>query len=91
MSRKSADLSAGLVAIKGQAAPAADMPARAPLAAPLPKEGEGAGKTEALVPLNFKLPDSFVEAFKVYAVTHKMKLNELLRRSFESYRQQQGD
>jgi hypothetical protein len=88
MTRKPADLSAGLVAIKGKASPAADMPTRA--GAITPRAADDA-RTEELVPLNFKLPASFRRDFKTYAATHDMKLNELLRRSFEGYRKQQGD
>ncbi|WP_294071546.1 hypothetical protein [Sphingomonas sp.] len=88
-------LTAGLVAIKGTAAPAADMPTRAaapaadraaePTAKPA---GEG---REELVPLNFRLPASFRREFKTYAARHDMKLNELLRRCFEAYRAENDD
>jgi hypothetical protein len=87
-------LSADLVARKGAAAPASDMPSRAAAsaaerAAPSAKPaGEG---REELVPLNFRLPASFRRAFKTYAAVHDMKLNELLRHCFESYRRAQGD
>jgi hypothetical protein len=117
MKSKPAELSAGLVAIKGAAAPSPDMPGRAgaapvitavpppeaaaPAAEP-PKaavralarkaKAEPAEEKEAnLAPLNFRIPASFRREFKTYAATHDLKLNELLRRSFEAYRRQQRD
>jgi hypothetical protein len=75
---KPAALSAGLVAIKGSAAPAHDMP---------PRSAEIVG----LQPLNFRVGAEFRREFKTYAAAHDLKLNELLRRSFEVYRKQQGD
>ena len=111
--RPAAALSASLVAVKGAAVPAPDMPGRAagssvaaaaqsatpapPEQGPRPatpderpaatgREGEG-----GLSPLNFRVPASFRREFKTYAAGHDMKLNELLRRSFEAYRKVQGD
>lgn len=100
MSKKPAELSANLVAIKGTAAPAPDMPGRiAPPAAPstsaeapASKAGRGQGaEREELTPLNFRIPASFRREFKTYAATHDKKLNELLRLCFEAYRNMQGD
>ena len=103
MSKKpAAALSASLVAVKGAAAPAADLPGRgAPVpvpAVPAPEEakpaprrvaaGEGEGE---LTPLNFRVRGGFRREFKTYAAQHDLKLNELLRRSFEAYRRQNGD
>jgi hypothetical protein len=80
---KVANLSSGLVAVKGRAAPPPDAPARG---------AEQAGATrEEIVPLNFRIPASLRRAFKTYAAQHDMKLNELLRVAFEAYRTQQGD
>ncbi len=79
--KKPAALSAGLVAIKGNAAPARDMPPR----------GAVAAETAGLQPLNFRVGTEFRREFKTYAAAHDLKLNELLRRSFEAYRKQQGD
>jgi len=102
MSKKpAAALSANLVAVKGTAAPAPDMPGRASpapapaiaavpaKAAPLPA-AEGLGEAGGQ-PLNFRVPADFRRDFKVYAASHGMKLNELLRRSFDAYRRQNGD
>jgi hypothetical protein len=109
MSKKpAAALSVSLVAVKGAAAPAPDMPGRraaptprvpeadarveqaaadrAPLRAAAAREGEG-----GLAPLNFRVAAGFRREFKTYAARHDLKLNELLRRSFETYRRAQGD
>jgi hypothetical protein len=100
MSKKpAAALSANLVAVKGTAAPAPDMPGRASPApaianmparpAPLPAaEGQGEAGGQ---PLNFRVAADFRRDFKVYAASHGLKLNELLRRSFDAYRRQNGD
>lgn len=86
---KKPELSAGLIATKGSAAPVPDMPPRTPtLATPA---APARAKGEELQPLNFKVPASFRRAFKTYAATHDLKLNELLQRSFEAYRKAQGD
>ncbi len=83
MSRKpTAALSAGLVAVKGTAAPAPDMPGRTD-PEPADREPTGGG-----MPLNFRVPESFRREFKVYAAQHGLKLNELLRRSFEAFRRE---
>jgi hypothetical protein len=97
--RPAAALSANLVAVKGTAAPAPDMPSRvAPVPAPTPVtanlppvpssvgQGEGGGQ-----PLNFRVSDAFRREFKVYAARNGLKLNELLRLSFEAYRRQNGE
>jgi hypothetical protein len=42
-------------------------------------------------PLNFRVSAAFRREFKTYAAAHDLKLNELLVKSFESYRMQQGD
>jgi hypothetical protein len=47
---------------------------------------EGGGQ-----PLNFRVPDAFRREFKVYAARNGLKLNELLRLSFEAYRRQNGE
>jgi len=78
MTKPTAKLTPGLVATKGQAAPAADIPTRSPaLAAP--------AKPKNNVPLNFKMSDDFVLSFKARAVQDRLKLNELLERAFAAY------
>lgn len=104
MSKKpAAALSANLVAVKGTATPTSDMPGRAAatpamavVSAVPSKAALGlkptAGKTEVGgQPLNFRVPDTFRREFKVYAAQNGLKLNELLRLSFEAYRQQRGE
>jgi hypothetical protein len=92
MKGKRPELGAGLIATKGTAAPPADMPTRAaavPLRAvpPAPKVGEG---REALVPLNFRIGETFRREFKTYAASHDLKLNELLRLCFDFYKSRQN-
>ncbi len=90
---KRPELSAGLVAVKGKAVPAIDMPPRTgnapPQAITLPQQERG--EKGALQPLNFRISADFRRSFKTYAARHDLKLNELLVRSFEAYRAQQGD
>lgn len=101
MSKKpAATLSANLVAVKGAAVPVTDMPSRSlPAASPVdtslpprlaaePQAGPGDTGGQ---PLNFRVPDAFRREFKVYAARNGLKLNELLRRSFEAYRRQNGE
>jgi hypothetical protein len=94
MTKKPAALSADLVAMKGAAAPAPDMPGRAtPAARPaaLATAPDVKPEDKGLAPLNFRVPASFRREFKTYAARHDLKLNELLRLSFETYRRQNGD
>ena len=81
--KKAAPLEAGLVAVKGKAAPAADVPTRSPdpLRPPKPRND---------VPLNFKMSDDFVLSFKRAAVEERLKLNELLEKCFAAYREKVG-
>jgi len=117
MSKKTAELSAGLVAVKGAAVPPpADMPPRTPpVLAPLPsapvtppapepaapptaaprkvsaaKEVKREEPEANLAPLNFRVSASFRRDFRTYAATHDLKLNELLRLSFEAYKSQKS-
>jgi hypothetical protein len=80
--KKPAALSAGLVAVKGTAAPVPDMPTRSPAAAPAPKIES--------TPLNFKLPDEVVQRFKDRARAERVKLNELFIRVFDEYCEKHG-
>lgn len=108
--RPAAALSASLVAVKGAATPAPDMPSRGSLPA-IPRSHETETSVEqpvadeqvrqraaparagegGLAPLNFRVAAGFRREFKTYAARHDLKLNELLRRSFEAYRKAQGD
>jgi hypothetical protein len=117
MKSKPAELSAGLVAIKGAATPSPDMPGRGgPVLAAVPPDAaeaalpaaagargvpkpparraspEPAQEKEAnLAPLNFRVAATFKREFKTYAAAHDLKLNELLRLSFDAYRRQKRD
>jgi hypothetical protein len=92
MRQKPAALSASLVAVKGSAAPAPDMPGRGtPAAAPAPPAGLSPQAERGLAPLNFRVPAAFRREFKTYAARHDLKLNELLRLSFAAYRERHGD
>ena len=94
MTKKPAALSADLVAMKGAAAPAPEMPGRATPAARPDAVAPGADvkpEDKGLAPLNFRVQASFRREFKTYAARHDLKLNELLRLSFEIYRRQNGD
>jgi hypothetical protein len=88
---KPTPLSSGLVAIKGSAAPVPDMPTRSPSVAAPAKKEKKEKKEVGTEPLNFRVPAAFRTAFKTYAASHDLKLNALLRLSFEAYRKQQGD
>ena len=83
MTRRPAELSAGLVAVKGQATPSNDMPGRTADVIKSIETGQD--------PLNFRVSSTFRREFKTYAAAHDLKLNELLVKCFESYRRQQGD
>ena len=85
--KKPAVLSAGLIAVKGGALPVQDMPTRGSVVVGAPVKAEDA----SLQPLNFKISSEFRREFKTYAAAHDMKLNELLKAAFESYRAQRGD
>ena len=94
MTKKPAALSADLVAMKGAAVPAPDMPGRTtPAARPaaLVTAPDVKPEDKGLAPLNFRVPASFRREFKTYAARHDLKLNELLRLSFETYRRQNGE
>jgi hypothetical protein len=92
MKTKRPELTAGLVAVKGAAAPATDMATRAVGPVTIASAPKRAGEVrEELVPLNFRLPASFRREFKTYAASHDMKLNELLRECFEAYRRTKDD
>jgi len=78
--KKPVPLSPSLVAIKGSAAPADDMPTRS-----------AAIREETGLPLNFRVSADFRREFKTYAAAHDLKLNRLLALSFQAYRTQHGD
>jgi hypothetical protein len=84
----------GSIATKGSGASASDKP---PHKAPQPVR-----QTKKAVPfeerdvenietLNFRVLPEFKREFKIYAASHDMKMNDLLRRSFQAYRKHHGD
>jgi hypothetical protein len=82
-SKKTANLSSSLVAIKGQATPPADAKGRQPDAATAPT-------SPASAPLNFKVPVEFRRRFRQRAAEADLKLNELLREALDAWEQQRG-
>jgi hypothetical protein len=81
-SKKSADLSASLVAVKGQASPSADATGRQSGSSPTLPVGNA--------PLNFKVPPEFRRRFRQRAAEADLKLNELLREALEAWEQRRG-
>lgn len=79
--KKAAPLSSGLVAVKGSAAPALDVPTRSP---------EPAAAKATKTPLNFKLEDEIVLSFKSIAVRDRLKLNELFKECLAAYVEKKG-
>ena len=81
-SKKPANLSPSLVAVKGQASPSADATGRQPEASP------AVSRTSA--PLNFKVPAEFRRRFRQRAAEADLKLNELLREALDAWEQKRG-
>ena len=80
-SKKSADLSSSLVAVKGQASPSPDAMGRQPEAVSAPSKS---------APLNFKVDAAFRRRFRQRAAEADLKLNELLREALEAWEQKRG-
>jgi predicted HicB family RNase H-like nuclease len=78
-SKKTADLSAGLVAVKGVATAPADAVSRQP---------EPTGPASA--PLNFKVDADFRRRFRERAASADLKLNELLREALDAWEEKRG-
>ena len=76
--KKTADLSPGLVAVKGQAVVAADAPARH-------LEAELAEVSAKASPLNFKVDAAFRRRFRQRAAEADLKLNQLLRQALDAW------
>ncbi len=71
-SKKPADLSPALVAVKGKAAPPPDAAGRQP-------------EVRATAPLNFKVDPEFRRRFRQRAAEADLKLNELLRQALDAW------
>jgi hypothetical protein len=77
MSKKPADLSSSLVAVKGKAAAPADATGRqAEAASPASPRSS---------PLNFKVDPEFRRRFRQRAAEADLKLNELLRQALDAW------
>jgi hypothetical protein len=81
-SKKTADLSSSLVAIKGKAVPTVDAPSRAPESPQTP--------SIASAPLNFKVDSEFRRRFRQRAAEADLKLNELLRQALDAWEEKRG-
>ena len=83
--KPSPGLTAGLVAVKGTAAPPADagVTRAAPVAVQPAKAPAGEPASE---PLNFRVTAAFRRDFRVYAAENNLKLNELLVLAFNAYK-----
>jgi hypothetical protein len=78
----------GSIATKGKGASASHKPTRR-ARPPLPVKMKDAESAPGF--LNFRVPAEFKREFKTYAASHDMKMNELLSRSFQAYREQRGE
>lgn len=76
--KKKNDLT-GLVATKGTAAPSDDVPSRTL------KPATTGDEATNNVPLNFRVSADLRRRFRMFAAAHDLKLNELLRLTFEEY------
>ena len=81
--KKPADLSAGLVAVKGKAIPVSDGNGRQSETAPTASNASTA-------PLNFKVDAEFRRRFRERAASADLKLNELLREALDAWEEQRG-
>ncbi len=81
-SKKTADLSSSLVAVKGSASVSADAVSRQPDAAPAPTTGN--------TPLNFKVDPGFRRRFRQRAADADLKLNALLREALDAWEEKHG-
>jgi hypothetical protein len=82
-SKKTADLSASLVAVKGKATAAADATGRQP-------EPPPAAASSSNTPLNFKVDAEFRRRFRQRAAEADLKLNELLREALDAWEERRG-
>jgi hypothetical protein len=78
--KKTAALSPGLVAVKGQAMVDPDAPARH-----LENEPAGPSSKASASPLNFKVDEAFRRRFRLRAAEADLKLNELLRQALDAW------
>lgn len=79
MSKKAADLSSSLVAVKGKAVAPADAVGRQPEAA-----------SSSAAPLNFKVEQEFRRRFRQRAAEADLKLNQLLHEALDAWEEKRG-
>jgi hypothetical protein len=84
MSKKTAELSSSLVAVKGKAAAPFDAVPRQP--EPPPPSVQARANT----PLNFKVDADFRRRFRQCAADADLKLNELLRQALDAWEEKRG-
>ena len=84
------------LARKGAATVSGDLPQRGapsapPAAAPSAKRAHNAS-SEPLVPLNFRVPESFREAFESYAIDSRprRKMVDVLKAAFQALQEKEG-
>ncbi len=82
-SKKTADLSASLVAVKGAAIAAPDATGRQPEPPPVVA-------SLSSTPLNFKVDAEFRRRFRQRAAEADLKLNELLREALDAWEEKRG-
>jgi len=88
-SKKSADLSSSLVAVKGRQRSGQPFRRRhGPQAGGIPRLVPGERPADA--PLNFKVDADFRRRFRQRAAEADLKLNELLREALEAWEQKRG-
>ncbi len=85
-SKKPADLSSSLVAVKGKAAVPPDATGRQPEVAQVAP----AVTTAASAPLNFKVDPDFRRRFRQRAADADLKLNALLREALDAWEEKRG-
>ena len=82
-SKKTADLSSSLVAVKGNATVPPDAVGRQPTP-------EAAPTSPGNTPLNFKVDPGFRRRFRQRAAEADLKLNELLREALDAWEEKRG-
>jgi hypothetical protein len=84
-SKKIAQLSSDLVAVKGKAQPAEDAPTRS-----LKVETATTATPSTPTPLNFKVDADFRRRFRQRAAESDLKLNELLKEALAAWEEKKG-
>ena len=85
MDKKTVPNLSGLVTVKGEAKPIANMPTRSAEEVETNEVGHTIKETINDTPLNFKVSADFRKRFKAFAVNNDLKQYELLILAFEEY------